>query len=319
MIVLSGGTGTPKLLAGMRRVIPEDEITVIVNTAEDTWVSGNLVCPDIDTVLYLFADTIDAAKWWGIRDDTFTTHESLKRAGHPEIMRIGDKDRATHILRSDLIRKGSALTEAIRELARSSGIRASILPMTDHTVATHITTPACEMHFQEYWITYSGDPDVLGVNIRGIDDAAPSDAVLSALDSDDSVIIGPSNPITSIGPILRLPGMREILREKMVVAVSPIIGDAPVSGPAGKLMRACGYEVSSAGVLECYRDLLGDLPDVFIIDDEDIEIGIDGGVEIVRADTMMTSVDKSEALSRLVVDSFRNRPAQIHTQVTSGS
>jgi LPPG:FO 2-phospho-L-lactate transferase len=319
MIVLSGGTGTPKLLAGMRRVIPEDEITVIVNTAEDTWVSGNLVCPDIDTVLYLFADTIDAAKWWGIRDDTFTTHESLKRAGHPEIMRIGDKDRATHILRSDLIRKGSALTEAIRELARSSGIRASILPMTDHTVATHITTPACEMHFQEYWITYRGDPDVLGVNIHGIDDAAPSDAVLSALDSDDSVIIGPSNPITSISPILRLPGMREILREKMVVAVSPIIGDAPVSGPAGKLMRACGYEVSSAGVLECYRDLLGDLPDVFIIDDEDIEIGIDGDVEIVRADTMMTSVDKSEALSRLVVDSFRNRPAQIHTQVTSGS
>jgi len=313
MIILSGGTGTPKLLAGMRRIIPEEEITVIVNTAEDTWVSGNLVCPDIDTVLYLFADTIDTAKWWGIRDDTFTTNDSLKRAGHPEIMRIGDKDRATHILRSDLIRKGRTLTEAIRELARSSGIRASILPMTDHPVATHITTPECEMHFQEYWITHGGDPDVLGVNIHGIDAAAPSDAVLSALDGDDSVIIGPSNPITSIGPILRLPGMREILREKRVVAISPIIGDAPVSGPAGRLMHACGYEVSSAGVLECYRDLLGGLPDVFIIDRDDIEIDTDGGVEIVRADTMMTSVDKSEALSRRVVDSFRNLPVQIHT------
>ena len=137
MIILSGGTETAKLLAGMRKVIPEEEITVIVNTAEDTWVSGNLVCPDIDTVLYLFADTIDAAKWWGIRDDTFTTHESLKRAGHHEIMRIGDKDRVTHIPRSDLIRKGSTLAEAIRELACSSGIRASILPMTDHPVATH--------------------------------------------------------------------------------------------------------------------------------------------------------------------------------------
>ncbi len=311
MIILSGGTGTPKLLAGMRKVIPEEEITVIVNTAEDTWVSGNLVCPDIDTVLYLFADTIDAEKWWGIRDDTFTTNDSLKRAGHHEIMRIGDKDRATHIMRSDLIRNGSTPTEAIRELARSSGIRAGILPMTDHPVATHIITPECEMHFQEYWITHGGDPDVLGVNIHGIDDAVPSDAVLSALDSDDTVLIGPSNPITSIGPILRLPGMREILREKMVVAVSPIIGDAPVSGPAGRLMHACGYEVSSAGVLEYYRDLLGGLPDVFIIDDEDIEIGIDGGVEIVRADTMMTSVDKSEALSRLVVDSFRNLPVQV--------
>jgi len=311
MIILSGGTGTPKLLAGMRRIIPEEEITVIVNTAEDTWVSGNLVCPDIDTVLYLFAGTIDAAKWWGIRDDTFTTNDSLKQAGHPEIMRIGDKDRATHIMRSDLIREGRTLTEAIRELACSSGIRASILPMTDHPVATHITTPACEMHFQEYWITHGGDPDVLGVNIHGIDDAAPSDAVLSALDSDDLALIGPSNPITSIGPILRVPGVREVLREKRVVAISPIIGDAPVSGPAGKLMHACGYEVSSAGVLECYRDLLGGLPDVFIIDSGDIEIGIDGGVEIVRADTMMTSVDKSEALSRRVVDSFRNLAVQV--------
>jgi LPPG:FO 2-phospho-L-lactate transferase len=169
--------------------------------------------------------------------------------------------------------------------------------MTDHTVATHITTPEREMHFQEYWITYGGAPDVLGVNIHGIDDAAPSDTVLSALDSDDSVIIGPSNPITSIGPILK-----------------------PVSGPAGRLMRACGYEVSSAGVLECYRDLLGDLPDVFVIDDADIEIGIEtGGVEIVHADTMMTSVDKSEALSRLVVNSFRNLPVQVHTQATCGS
>jgi len=176
----------------------------------------------------------------GIRDDTFTTNDSLKRAGHPEIMRIGYKDRATHILWSDLIRKGCTPTEAIRELARSSGIRASILPMTDHPVATHITTPEREMHFQEYWITHGGDPEVLGVNTYGIGDAAPSDAVLSTLDGDDSVILGPSNPITSIGQILRMPGVREILREKRVVAISPIIGDAPVSGHAGRLMHACG-------------------------------------------------------------------------------
>ena len=301
MIVLSGGTGTPKLLAGMRKVIPEEEITVIVNTAEDTWVSGNLVCPDLDTVLYLFADTIDAAKWWGVRDDTFATHESLREIGHHEIMRIGDKDRATHILRSDLIRKGYSLTEAIRELAHSFGIKATILPMTDHEVATQITTPEGDMHFQEYWITHGGDPDVLGVEIHNIEDAAPSDAVLSAFDNDDSVLIGPSNPITSIGPIIKLPGLREILRKKRVVAVSPIIGSAPVSGPAGRLIQAYGYEVSPAGVLECYRDFL----DVFVIDkaDADIDIKI-GGVEILFADTMMTSVDKSMALSRIVLDAF---------------
>ena len=301
MILLSGGTGTPKLLAGIRKIIPEEEITVIVNTAEDTHVSGNLVCPDIDTVLYLFADSIDTTKWWGIRDDTFASNEALRRVGHQEIMRIGDRDRATHILRSELLREGRTLTEATCELAQRFGISATILPMTDHEVATQIITPDGKMHFQEYWITHGGEPDALSVRIHGIEEAVPSDAVLSAFDNDDSVIIGPSNPITSIGPILRLHGMREILREKQVVAISPIIGSAPVSGPAGKLMRACGYDVSSAGVLECYRDL----PDVFVIDREDLDIGTEiDGARIVRADTMMTSVEKSVALSRLVVDLF---------------
>ena len=302
MIILSGGTGTPKLLAGMRRTIPEENITVIVNTAEDTNVSGNLVCPDIDTVLYLFADTIDSKKWWGIRDDTFITHESLTEIGHHELMRIGDRDRATHILRSDLIRKGYSLTETIRELARSFGIIATILPMTDCEVATQIITPEGDMHFQEYWLTHAGEPEVLGVQINGIEDAAPSDAVLSSFDNEEHVLIGPSNPITSIGPIISLPGMRKILRRKRVVAVSPIIGSAPVSGPAGRLMHACGYDVSSGGVLECYRDFL----DVLVIDQHDIDIKSDD-IEIVRADTMMTSIDKSMALARLVVDLFTHR------------
>ncbi|HIE31674.1 MAG TPA: 2-phospho-L-lactate transferase [Methanosarcinales archaeon] len=303
MIFLSGGTGTPKLLAGIRKIIPEEEITVIVNTAEDTHVSGNLVCPDIDTVLYLFADTIDTDKWWGIRDDTFITHETLRKVGHHEIMRIGDQDRATHILRSELLRRGCSLTEATCELARLLGISASILPMTDHEVATQIATPDGRVHFQEYWITQEGEPDVFGVQIRGIEEAAPSDAVLSALDNEDSVIIGPSNPITSIGPILQLHGMRKILREKQVVAVSPIIGSAPVSGPAGRLMHACGYDVSSAGVLECYRDFL----DVFVIDSGDLDIGTEiGGTRIVRADTMMTSVEKSVALARKILAIVRH-------------
>ncbi|MEA1945351.1 MAG: 2-phospho-L-lactate transferase [Euryarchaeota archaeon] len=299
MIILSGGTGTPKLLAGMRRTIPEEDITVIVNTAEDVYVSGNLVCPDIDTVLYLFADTIDTTKWWGIRDDTFTTHELLTDVGYHELMRIGDRDRATHILRSDLIRKGYSLTKAIRELAHSFGIIATILPMTDCEIATHVITPEGSMHFQEYWLTHAGEPEVLGVQINGIEDAAPSDAVLSSFDNDDQVLIGPSNPITSIGPIIALPGMRKILRKKRVIAVSPIMGSAPVSGPAGRLMHACGYEVSSAGVLECYRDFL----DVLVIDQNDIDIKT-GDIEIVRTDTMMTSIDKSRALSQLVVDLF---------------
>lgn len=301
MIVLSGGTGTPKLLAGMREVLPEEEITVIVNTAEDTWVSGNLVCPDVDTVIYLFAGSIDSEKWWGVRNDTFATNDALQSAGQSEIMRVGDRDRATHIMRSDLIRGGFTLTDAIRELTRRLKIRATILPMTDCAVATRIETREGEMHFQEFWLTHRGEPEVLGLRIEGIENATPSDAVLSALENDDRVVIGPSNPITSIGPILEVRGMRKILREKEVVAISPIIGSAPVSGPAGKLMQACGYDVSSEGVLECYRDI----PDVFVIDRADADIGGGvGGVRIIRADTMMTSPEKSVALSRVVLDAF---------------
>ena len=310
MIILSGGTGTPKLLSGMREVLPEEEITVVVNTAEDMWVSGNLVCPDVDTVLYLFAGSIDPEKWWGVRNDTFATNDALQSAGQNEIMRIGDRDRATHILRSDMIRGGRSLTGAIQELTRRLKIRATILPMTDCAVATRIETQEGEMHFQEFWLTHRGEPEVLGLRIEGIENATPSDAVLSALENDNRVVIGPSNPITSIGPILEVRGMRKILREKEVVAISPIIGSAPVSGPAGKLMHACGYDVSSEGVLECYRDI----PDVFVIDREDVDIGSGvgrgggtgevGGVQIVRADTMMTSPEKSVALSRVVVSAF---------------
>ncbi|MGP8329870.1 MAG: 2-phospho-L-lactate transferase [Methanosarcinaceae archaeon] len=303
MIILSGGTGTPKLLNGLSKIIPQENITVVVNTAEDVWVSGNLVTPDIDTVLYLLSGRLDTEKWWGICGDTFRTYEATGSSGFDEGMIIGDLDRATHIMRSDILRSGGTLTSAIRKLCGTFGIKADVLPMSDDPVSTIITTPQGNMHYQDFWVKYHGEPDVLDVSIDCISDAAIAPAVLEALDMNDEVLIGPSNPITSIGPILALPGMSEILKCKKVIAVSPIIGKEPVSGPAGKLMRASGYDVSSVGVLDCYRDIV----DVFVIDELDTA-GMadfdDIGCEVVQADTLMKSVDVSVELAKKMLRIF---------------
>ena len=303
MIVLSGGTGTPKLLNGLRRVIPEEDITVVVNTAEDLWVSGNLVTPDIDTVLYLFSNRIDAVKWWGVEGDTFRTHKTMKSSGFDECMMIGDLDRATHIMRSEFLRSGDSLTIATQKLARAFGVKSKVLPMSDEPVSTIITTSSGKMHFQDFWVKEHGEPDVLDVSIKGISDVLISPAVLDALENEDEVLIGPSNPITSIGPILAMSGMRSILKNKKVIAVSPIIGTEPVSGPAGKLMHACGFDVSSHGVAKCYEDVV----DVFVIDERDSAKESDFWdicCDVLRTDTLMKTVDVSVKLAGRVIGIF---------------
>jgi len=300
MLVLSGGTGTPKLLNGLRQLVPDEDITVVVNTAEDLWVSGNLVCPDIDTVTYLFAGLLDMDKWWGVAQDTYRTHEALELAGLSEVLRLGDRDRATHILRSECIRQGASLTEAVGRSARMLGAGVNILPMCDESVSSMISTDTGTMHFQDFWVGQKGQPEVLGVEYQGMENTTVTDAVRKAVEQEDNIIIGPSNPITSIGPILAVNGMRKLIQSKHVVAVSPIIGCEPVSGPAGKLMSACGCEVSSRGVARFYEDLL----DVFVVDERDglgqrdVE-GMD--VAVVSADTMMTSAEKSKALAKVVM------------------
>lgn len=298
MILLSGGTGTPKLLRGLRRFSRDDEFTVIVNTAEDITLSGGLVCPDLDTVLYLFAGILDEDRWWGIRGDTFNTHDALKDAGITELLAIGDRDRATHLLRTALISDGMSLTGAMREIAERFGISARILPMSDGHVETIIRTPDGDVHFQDFWVGNRGEADVLGVLQRGT--AEPGEDVLAALEQDDTVVIGPSNPISSIGPILSMRGVREAVRKKRVIAVSPMIGSAPVSGPAGKLMHAMGFEVSSKGVAQCYEDML----DVLVIDERDTIVP-SGSFDVVTADTLMDTPEKSESLARLIISLLR--------------
>lgn len=302
MIVLSGGTGTPKLLQGLRLLIPDEEITVIVNTAEDIMISGNLVSPDVDTVLYLFSGLLDDVKWWGVKSDTFHTFQTLKKMGIDEKLMIGDMDRAAHIFRTALIRNGMLLTEATEQLSSALGIKARILPMCDEKVDTMINTPQGLMHFQDFWVGAHGEPDVLDVRIKSIGRAKPTKEVLGALDAEENVIIGPSNPITSIGPILAIKGMRKILSRKKVIAVSPIIGDSPVSGPAGELMLASGFPVSSRGVAECYGDIL----DIMVIDWQDTVDEKDFPVRVVMYDTLMTSVEKSKALAESILELFRD-------------
>jgi LPPG:FO 2-phospho-L-lactate transferase len=303
MIIFSGGTGTPKLLNGLREVYPEEKITVVVNTAEDIWVSGNLITPDIDTVLYLLSGRLDTSKWWGVKDDTYRTHGAMKELGYDEVMMLGDIDRATHIMRSDMLRSGLTLTESIVGLSKSFGVKANVFPMSDNPVSSMIITPEGKMHFQDFWVGKHGEPEVLEVCQEGIDKASISPAVVEALEREDNVLIGPSNPITSIGPIIELPGMRDILKEKKVVAVSPIIGTEPVSGPAGKLMTARSIEVSSYGLASYYSDFL----DHLIIDERDpIDVGRFSGLgcSVSRTDTLMKAVNVSRNLAETVLKQF---------------
>ena len=290
---LSGGTGTPKLLRGMRELLEEREIAVVVNTAEDMWFSGNHLSPDVDTVMYLFAGILDTSKWWGIHGDTFITHDLLKRLGINEFIAVGDQDRAIHVARGEMLRNGISLTEATKALCKTLAVQATVLPMTDSPVTTYVRTKMGEMHFQEYWVKHRGDVAIDGVVRRFSEPPVATEEVIEAIERSDAVVVGPSNPVTSISPILECAGVREALRRQRVIAVSPFIGDAPVSGPAAALMRAIGMEASSAVTCSLYEDFV----DVFIQDIRD-PVAIEGAL---RLDTLMVNRGKSLDLAKNIL------------------
>lgn len=290
---LSGGTGTPKLLRGVQKIMDRHEISVVVNTAEDIWISGNHISPDVDTVMYLFAGVLNTDTWWGLRDDTFATHEEILKMGLGEYIAIGDRDRAVHIARGNLLREGMRLTNITRTLCERFGVRENVLPMTDTEVTTRVKTALGLIHYQEYWVRSRGQIQIEGV-VRCSKEAPEStEEVLQAVEASDVVVIGPSNPITSITPILECKGIREAMADKYVIAVSPFIGDAPVSGPASALMKASGFEATSAGTAACY----GDLVDLFVQDVRD-PVDVTGAV---RLDTLMTGEEKSIELAEKIL------------------
>jgi LPPG:FO 2-phospho-L-lactate transferase len=287
---LSGGTGTPKLLRGMQKVMDRHEIAVIVNTAEDIWISGNHISPDVDTVMYLFAGILNTDTWWGVRNDSFITHEETTRLGIDEFIAVGDKDRAVHIARGEMLRGGMRLTNVTSLLCERFGVRETVLPMADTEVTTQVQTDLGLIHFQEYWIRARGKIEIQKV-VRSFNERpVATQEALEAIEASEAIVIGPSNPITSISPILDCDGIRKAIKDKFVVVVSPFIGNAPVSGPAGALMEAAGYDPSSIGTFNCY----GGLTDVFVQDIRDpVEVS-----HSVRFDTLMVDEEKSIALAR---------------------
>jgi LPPG:FO 2-phospho-L-lactate transferase len=290
---LSGGTGTPKLLRGMQKVVDRHEISVIVNTAEDIWISGNHISPDLDTVMYLFAGILNTDTWWGIRNDSFYTYDEIIRLGVDEFIKIGDRDRAVHIARGEMLRKGMRLTNITRILCDRFGVREMVLPMTDSEVTTQVKTELGLIHFQEYWVRAKGKIRIESVVRSFREPPVATEEVLAVIDASDVIVIGPSNPITSISPILECDGIKHALLDKLVIAISPFIGNAPVSGPAGDLMQAAGFEPSSRGTFNCYDGIT----DIFVQDIRD-PVMLNNSV---RFDTLMVDEERSIALAQEIL------------------
>jgi LPPG:FO 2-phospho-L-lactate transferase len=261
--VLSGGTGTPKLIQGMLKILDPSDLNIIVNTVENTYISGNYIAPDIDTVMYTLAGIINENTWYGIKDDTFITHKTLKKIGHDEVLRIGDKDRAIKIQKTVLMEKYS-LSKVLDIQRKNLGVKSKIIPMSNDQSHIKIITDEGEMSFHKFLVEKKGMPEVEDVIYNNVE---PSEDLINTIESSDMVVIGPSNPVTSIGPIISIKDVTRALKNVYVAAVSPIIGGKPVSGPAAKFMNALDIEVSSRGVASLYQEFL----DKFIIDVEDSE------------------------------------------------
>ncbi|HKV01539.1 MAG TPA: 2-phospho-L-lactate transferase [Ktedonobacteraceae bacterium] len=303
IVVLAGGVGAARFLEGLVQVVPQERLTVIVNTGDDRDFYGLHVSPDLDIVMYTLAGIVDEAHGWGIRNDTYNTMQQLTRYGNEDWFMLGDRDLATHIHRTSMLRQGKTLSAVTDELRRQFGLNIRILPMSDQPVATHIQTPDGLLHFQEYMVKRRCADEVLDVAFVGANESQPAPGVLDAIKDAEAILIAPSNPIVSIGSILAVPGIHDMLHEAsgMVVAVSPIVGGAPIKGPADKLMRGLDMEVSAVGVARCYRDFL----DVMVIDEQDAHLLSrieDLGIPTVVTNTIMRDSAAKTALARRVLE-----------------
>jgi LPPG:FO 2-phospho-L-lactate transferase len=307
---LAGGIGAGKFLRGLTRVVPGDDLTVVVNVADDLVVHGLHVSPDPDSVTYWLGDAFDRERGWGRRGETFRANEELS-IFDPDAawFSLGDLDLATHLFRTGILAAGGSLSEATARIARRFGVEARLLPASDDPVRTRIdavdrrTGEPLDLHFQEYWVRRRAADPVKGVRYVGASDATPAPGVLDAIADADVVVFCPSNPVVSIGPLLAVPGIRDAVerRRGSTVGVSGIVGDAPVSGMADKLMPAVGIEVTAAGVAEHYRELLVG----WLVDDLDrgaIPRIASFGMRCAATDTIMTDDERAEAVARAALE-----------------
>lgn len=301
---LGGGVGAAKFLAGLTELCSSTKLNVIINTGDDIDIYGLRVSPDIDTVIYRLSGNIDRKKGWGLSGDSFNFLKSLSGLGVETWFNIGDKDLATHLYKNSLKIKGLKLSEITKNTAERFGIyNVNLMPMTNDKVETWIDTEDGKMHFQEYYIKNSMEPVVKGVELRGRKNAQPAPGVLESIRNAECIVICPSNPIISIGPILEIRGIRdEMIRSKAVkVAVSPLIGGKPLKGPTDRLMNGLGMEVSSTQIAKFYSDFL----DIMVIDNSDkneVEDIESLGIKTLVADTLISSKKKSKQLSKTILE-----------------
>ncbi len=302
--VLAGGVGAARFLQGLVQVVDPASVTVISNVADDVEMFGLHVAPDTDIVIYSLAGAVNPETGWGLQGDTFAVVDALRRFGYGRWFNLGDRDLATAVHRTRLLREGRPMHEIVAELARAFGVASAILPVTNERVATRIVAAdGDELEFQDYMVRRRAEPDVAGVRFAGAENATPAPGVLDAIREADRLIIAPSNPFVSIGPILAVPGVREaVLRSRARrLAISPIVGGEAIKGPAASMLASLGHEVSAVGVAAIYRDLI----DVMVIDEQDRALApqVEAlGLDCAVTDTMMTSPERKAALARFLAD-----------------
>jgi LPPG:FO 2-phospho-L-lactate transferase len=299
--LLAGGTGGAKLAAGMQQLAGV-ELAVVANTADDVRVHGLHVSPDPDLVTYWLADQIDEERGWGIRGDTFTVHERLERLGSPGWFQLSDRDLATCVYRTHFVAEGGTLTAAQAQIARMLGALAAVLPMCEEPVATRVRTPERWMGLQEFLIAERSEPSIDAVEVEGLDAAAPTDEVREALAAAEAIVLGPSNPVISIGPILAVPGMREAIAESgaPVLAVSPFVAGRAVKGPTEKFMNAIARPPTAAGVASLYEGVI----QAMVVDADDPDPGPDG-IQVLSCPTLMEGSEGRRGLAERVLEFAR--------------
>jgi LPPG:FO 2-phospho-L-lactate transferase len=300
---LAGGVGAARFLTGVKKLVEEEDLSVVVNTGDDIELFGLHISPDVDIVTYTLAGIVDEEKGWGVKGDTFRCLETLKKHGQDTWFGLGDRDLATHLYRTQRLKQGFTLTQITREVCDVLGLGVKVLPMSNDKFETRVTTSEGSMHFEEYFVRRKAKDEVLSVEFVGADTAKASPGVLDAILEAETVVVCPSNPVVSIGTILSVERVRDALKRTNahVVGVSPIVAGLPIKGPADKMLRSLGVEVSAFGVAKFYSDFL----DTFVIDskDADEKSRIENlGVNVKVTNTVMKSLDDKVALARAVLE-----------------
>jgi LPPG:FO 2-phospho-L-lactate transferase len=307
---LAGGVGGSKLVLGLYRVMEPRNLTVIANTGDDVVMHGLHISPDPDILMYTLADLVNPETGWGFRGETFRVAEGLAQYGRPTWFQLGDRDLATHIHRSAMLAGGATLSQAIESIRTALGVDARILPMSDQFMPTMLDTDEGRMHLQDYFVRRRCEPGLRGIEFAGVDEARPAPGVIDAIEQADGIVITPSNPLISIGPILAVPGVRAALRKRRerVVTVCPLVGGKPLKGPSDRMMAQLGYDVSAAGVARLYQDFCS----TFVIDDADMAQSsalktLD--MKPIVAPTVMRTLADKEQLARVVLRLFEGESA----------